>query len=425
MPKLTRRAFGLVAGAAAANLAMPAYLRAQGKPRAVVVGGGAGGATAARYMAKDAGDELDVTLIEANPKYTTCFFSNLYLGDFRTFDSITHGYNTLQSNYGITLVNGFAEAIDRDANEVVMADGARVPYDRLLVSPGIDFIWDSVPGYSEEASEIMPHSWKGGAQTKLLKSKLDAVEDGQQIVMVAPPNPFRCPPGPYERVSMFAHVLKAKGHTDSRIVIIDPKPTFSKQGLFEEGWEKHYPGMVEWYGPDVHGGIVGVDPSTGEVETDLDTFQGDLVNVIPAQKAGNIAHVAGLASETGFCPIDPHSMRSKMDDNIFVVGDACIPGDMPKSAFSANSQAKVAAMAIRGDLVGSRVFPAKYSNTCWSLIETDDGVKVGAQYVGTDEKISSTSKFISQTGEDAGTRKATYEESLGWYSGITSDIFGV
>lgn len=424
MTKLTRRSFGLLAGAGAATLAMPFYARASGKPRAVVIGGGAGGATAARYLAKDGGDDLDVTLIEANSTYTTCFFSNLYIGGYRSYESITHSYDKLASNYGITVVNGMAAMVDRDAKEVVMADGSKVPYDRLVVAPGIDLIYDSVQGYSEEAAQIMPHSWKAGPQTQLLKSKLDALENGQNIVMVAPPNPYRCPPGPYERVSMFAHVLKEKGFTDSKIFVIDPKPKFSKQALFQEGWNKHYAGMIEWYGPDVHGGIVGVDPSTGEVETDLDTFQGDLVNVIPAQKAGMISQKAGLTNDSGFCPIDPKSMRSQNDENIFVIGDACIAGDMPKSGFSANSQAKVAAMAIRGDLTGSRVFPAKYSNTCWSLIETNDGVKVGAQYAPTDEKIASTSKFISQTGEDTALRQQTYEESVGWYNGITADIFG-
>jgi len=428
MTKLTRRTFTLLSGTAvagaAAGLALPTYLRAQDRPKVVVIGGGAGGATAARYIAKDSEGAIDVTLIEANPQYTTCFFSNLYLGGFRTFESITHTYDKLASNYGITVVTGMADKIDREAKEVVMADGARVPYDRLVVAPGIDLIWDSVPGYSEEAAQVMPHSWKAGPQTELLKSKLDAIENGQQIVMVAPPNPYRCPPGPYERVSMFAHVLKEKGFTDSKIVILDPKPKFSKQGLFAEGWEKHYPGMVEWYGPDVHGGIKSVNPETGEVETDFDTFKGALVNVIPAQKAGAIAASAGLTNDTGFVPIDPASMRSKADENIFVVGDATIAGDMPKSAFSANSQAKIAAMNVRGDLTGSKVFPAKYSNTCWSLIETDDGVKVGAQYAPTEEKIASTTSFISQTGEDAALRKATYEESLGWYAGITNDIFG-
>ena len=175
--------------------------------------------------------------------------------------------------------------------------------------------------------------------------------------MIAPPNPYRCPPGPYERVSMFAHVLKRKGHKRSKIIVLDPKPTFSKQALFMEGWEKHYPGMIEWHDPKVHGGIKGVDPADHEVKTDLATHKAALVNVIPAQMAGRIARDAGLANETGFCPIDPESMKSTMDPNVFVVGDACIPGDMPKSAFSANSQAKVAAMTIRGELAGSAHVP--------------------------------------------------------------------
>ncbi|MCY0095616.1 NAD(P)/FAD-dependent oxidoreductase [Hoeflea ulvae] len=424
MAGLTRRQFGLLTGAGAAALTLPTYLRAQGKPRVVVIGGGAGGATVARYIAKDSDGAIDVTLIENSDVYTTCFYSNLYVGGFRSFDSITHSYDGLQSNYGITKVTGMATGVDREAKTVTMADGATISYDRLVVAPGIDLIWDSVEGYSEDLSEVAPHAWKAGPQTKLLKAGLDAIENGQQILMVAPPNPYRCPPGPYERASMMAHVLKAKGLSDSKVIILDPKDKFSKQGVFQEGWEKHYPGMIEWYGPDVHGGIVSVDVGNGTVETDLDTFKGAFMNIIPAQKAGAIAAAAGLADDSGFCPIEPESMRSTMDEAVFVIGDACIAGDMPKSGFSANSQAKVAAMTIRGDLVDAKVFPARYANTCWSLIETDDSVKVGAQYEPGDGKIASTQSFVSQMDEDAALRKANYEESAGWYAGITADMFG-
>jgi sulfide dehydrogenase [flavocytochrome c] flavoprotein subunit len=424
MTGLTRRQFGLFAGASAAALSLPTYLRAQGKPRVVVIGGGAGGATAARYIAKDSDGAIDVTLIDDSEMFTTCFFSNLYVGGYRSFESITHSYDTLQSSYGITKVTGRASSVDRAAKTVMMADGSTIPYDRLVVSPGIDLIWDSVPGYSEELSEIAPHAWKAGPQTQLLKAKLDAIENGQQILMVTPPNPYRCPPGPYERASMMAHVLKQKGFTDAKVIILDPKPKFSKQGVFQEGWEKYYPGMIEWYGPDVHGGIEGIDVNAGTVETGLDTFKGAMMNVIPAQKAGEIAASAGLTDDSGFCPIDAASMRSTIDEAIFVIGDACIAGDMPKSGFSANSQAKVAAMNIRGDLVGSKVFPAKYANTCWSLIETGDAIKVGAQYAPGDGKIASTQSFISQMNEEDALRKANYEESVGWYAGITADMFG-
>ena len=424
MTNLSRRQFGLLLGAGTTALFMPTYLRAQAKPKVVVIGGGAGGATAARYIAKDSKGEIDVTLIDASEKFTTCFFSNLYLGGYRDFASITHGYETLQSNYGINKITAYAKSVDRAAKTVTLADGSTVPYDKLVVSPGIDLIYDSVAGYSEEAAEIAPHAWKAGPQTELLKAKLDAVKDGEQIVMVAPPNPYRCPPGPYERVSMMAHVLKSKGFTNSKIIVLDPKDKFSKQGLFQEGWAKYYPGMVEWYGPDVHGGIKGIDAAAGTVETDLDTFSGVLLNVIPKQKAGIIAAEAGLTDDSGFCPIDAATMRSVNDEHVYVIGDASIAGAMPKSGFSANSQAKVAAMVIRSELTNSKVFPAKYSNTCWSLIETNDGVKVGAQYEPQEGKIAATANFISQTGEDEGVRKATYEESEGWYKGITADMFG-
>ncbi len=422
---ITRRKFAQLMGAASVAAAVPYSIRAQSKPSVVVVGGGAGGATAARLIAKDSDGALDVTLVQDTPTYTSCFFSNLYLGGFRDFDSITHSYDDLANNYGINVVTGLATAVDRDARTVTMADGASVGYDRLVIAPGIDFKFDSVPGYSEADAEIAPHAWKGGSQTTLLKEKLDALEDGQNIIMVPPPNPYRCPPGPYERVSMMAHLLKSKGFTNSTITVLDVKPKFSKQGLFQAGWEKYYPGMVEWIAPEVHGGIINVDAKAGTVETDLDTFEGALLNIIPGQTAGDIAHAAGLTDDSGFCPIDATSMRSTVDENIFVVGDACIAGHMPKSGFSANSQGKVAAMNVRADLLKSKVFPAKFSNTCWSLIATEDGVKVGAQYEPIDGKITAIeeSKFLSKGDESAQDRLATSMEADGWYNAMTSAMF--
>ena len=423
--KINRRKFTQMMGVATVAAAVPHGIRAQSKPSVVVVGGGAGGATAARLVAKNSDGAVDVTLIQDTPTYTSCFFSNLYLGGFRDFDSITHGYDDLVSNYGIKLVTGLATGVDRAARTVTIADGSTVGYDRLIIAPGIEFKFDSVPGYTEADVEIAPHAWKAGSQTTILKEKLDALEDGQNIIMVPPPNPYRCPPGPYERVSMMAHLLKSKGYTKSTITILDVKPKFSKQGLFQAGWEKHYPGMIEWIAPEVHGGIVNVDAKAGTVETDLDTFEGALLNIIPGQTAGDIAHAAGLTDDSGFCPVDATTMRSKVDENIFVVGDACIAGDMPKSGFSANSQGKVAAMNVRADLLKSKVFPAKFSNTCWSLIATGDGVKVGAQYVPVDGKITAIaeSKFLSKNDESDQDRLATAMEADGWYEAMTSSMF--
>jgi len=421
---MSRREFGKLAGAATvATVAPMGFVRAAAKPRVVVIGGGAGGATAARYIAKDSRGAIDVVLIEPTRMYYTCFFSNLYMGGFRDLSSIGFTYDKLASDYGINVVHDWAVGVDRDKKHVALAGGGRVSYDALVVSPGIDFKYNDLPGYSIEASSKMPHAYKAGTQTTLLKNMVDAMPAGGTFMMVAPPNPYRCPPGPYERVSMVAHVLKHANPT-AKILIIDPKNKFSKGGLFTEGWEKHYPGMIEWIGGDVHGGIKSVNADAMSVETDFDTFKGDVVNVIPPQKAGHIAEVAGLTNDKGWCPIVPATMQSRKDPAIYVLGDATIAGDMPKSGFSANSQAKVCAMAVRGALTGSKTFPARFRNTCWSLIETDDGVKVGANYAATDEKIAKTDGFISQTGEVAAVRKQTYEESVGWYNGITADMFG-
>lgn len=421
---LSRRQFGKLAGAAAVASSAPAgFVRGAGKPRVVVIGGGAGGATAARYIAKDSRGAIDVTLIEPTRKYYSCFFSNLYLGGLRDLPSIGHTYDRLASGHGINVVHEWATGVNRAAKTVQLASGESVAYDALVVSPGIGFKYKDLPGYSVEAAGKMPHAYKAGTQTTLLKNMINAMPAGGTFLMVAPPNPFRCPPGPYERVSMVAHVLKQKNPT-AKIIIVDAKEKFSKGALFTEGWQKHYPGMIEWIGSDVHGGIKSVNAGEMTVETDFDTFRGDVVNVIPPQKAGHIAQLAGLTDAKGWCPIVPATMQSKMDPAVYVLGDASIAGDMPKSGFSANSQAKVCAMAVRGALTGSKTFPARYRNTCWSLIETDDGVKVGANYEATSEKIARTDGFISKTGEGADLRKKTYEESVGWYSAITADMFG-
>ena len=420
---LNRRAFiGTGVAAAAALQAPTVWGAAHGRPRVVVIGGGAGGATVARYLAKDSNGEIDVTLVEPTRQYYTCFFSNLYIGGFRDLSSIAHSYGTLASDYGVNVVHDWAIGIDRDAKTVTLAGGAQLPYDKLVLSPGIDFVDGAVPGWDLSAQNKMPHAYKAGSQTELLKAQIEAMPEGGRFAMVAPPNPYRCPPGPYERISMVAHLLQQINPT-AKILVVDPKEKFSKQALFEEGWNRHYAGMVERIGPDFGGDKVEVDANAMTVTIDGVVEKVDVCNVIPAQKAGRICEIAGI-TEGNWAPVSGHTMVSRMDENIHVLGDATSQGDMPKSGFSANSQAKVAAMAIRGDLTGSKVFPARFSNTCWSLIDTDDGVKVGASYQATDEKIAKVDGFISQTGEDAALRKATYEESLGWYAGITSDMFG-
>lgn len=420
--KLNRRVFIGTSAAAAATLAAPSVFAAgHGKPRVVVVGGGAGGATAARYIAKDSKGEINVTLIEPTRMYYTCFFSNLYLGGFKKIDDLGHSYGGLAAG-GVNVVHDWATGVDRDAKTVALAGGGSVPYDKLILSPGIDFVDGAVEGWDLSAQNAMPHAYKGGSQTELLKAQLMAMPEGGTFAMVAPPNPYRCPPGPYERVSMVAHYLKANNPT-AKIIVADPKAKFSKQGLFQEGWANHYEGMVDWIGEDFGGGNVSVDPNAMTVTIDGEETSVDVCNVIPAMKAGRIAELAGV-TDGNWAPVNAADMSSKADGDVYVLGDAASQGDMPKSGFSANSQAKVCANAVRGALTGSKVFPAKFSNTCWSLINTNDGVKVGATYEATEEKIAKVDGFISATGESADLRRATYEESEGWYAGITADMFG-
>jgi len=426
--KLNRRKFNIAAGASALTLGMgvapQVFGASHGTPKVVVIGGGSGGATAARYIAKDSKGAIEVTLIEPTKRYYTCYFSNLYIGGFVDYDSLGHSYAALASEYGINVVHDWAVTVDRKKKVVILGSGSMVPYDKLVVSPGIDLKFASVAeGYSIADQGKMPHAWKSGTQAQLLKAKVTGMKEGGTFVMVPPPNPFRCPPGPYERISMIAHHFK-NNNPKAKIIILDPKDKFSKQGLFQDGWERHYKGMIEWQPLSALGGLKSINTATGEFVTDLDTFKADAACVIPANTSGQIAKTAGLANDKGWCPIHQGSMKSKVDDDIYVIGDASVASSMPKSGFSANSQAKVCANAIRGELTKSKVFPAKYANTCWSLIAPNDGVKVGASYKAGDKKIDPTSKFISKNGEDADTRKTTYEESVGWYSGITKDIFG-
>lgn len=423
---LTRRSF--IAGAAGLSATAGGFPRpaiAQVKPKVVIVGGGAGGASVLRRLAADGGGRLDLTLVEPQAVYTSCFYSNLYLGGVFPIDVLRHGYAALGKLPGVAVARDAAAAIDRDRRRVRLASGAELAYDRLVLSPGIALDYASVPGWSRAAEERMPHAWKAGPQTTLLRRQLDAVPDGGLIVMIAPPNPYRCPPGPYERVSMMAHALKATGRTRARIVVLDPKDKFSKQPLFQQGWETHYPGMIEWMPPAIHAGITAVDAATMTVETGFETYRGaDLVNVVPRQTAGEIAIAAGLTDAGGYCPIDAFTMKVRGDAAVFVLGDAAIAGDMPKSAFAADSQAQVVAGVIAAELLGAPPVEAAYRNRCWSLIDTDDSVMVGGSYRPTAEKIAQSESEISTLADTPAIRRANYEDSAGWYAGLTAALFG-
>jgi sulfide dehydrogenase [flavocytochrome c] flavoprotein chain len=427
---IDRREFARLLGGAALAAASPALIGrpalAIGGARVVIVGGGAGGGTVARILKTEAPD-LDVTVIEARPVYTSCFNSNHYFGGFRTFASLQHSYDGLKK-LGITVVNDTASAIDAAKKSVTLAGGKAVPYDRLVLSPGIDFNYGAIEGYSAAAAEIMPHAWKAGPQTLLLMKQLEAMDDGGVVVMTVPGNPYRCPPGPYERACMIAHFLKTK-KPKSKLVIFDAKPTFSKQGAFEEAFEKYYPGIIDLNLTNEIDNfqVVRVDTKTMEVETKSGTkLKAAVANIIPPQTAGDIAIKTGCA-EGAWCPIKPENFSSAKVAGVYVLGDAAIAADMPKSAYSASSQGKVVAADILADLAGAERVAARYRNTCWSLLAADDSIKIGADYTPGEKDgkplLAPSGPFVSQKGESAEVRHKNYAESLAWYHAIISDAF--
>jgi len=427
---INRREFTRLAGAWALAAASPAPLTkaamAKGGGKVVIVGGGAGGATVARVLKSEA-PQLDVTVVETQPIYTTCFNSNHYFGGFRTFASLQHSYDGLRK-LGITVATDWASDVDTAKKTVALKGGATLPYDRLVLSPGIDFKYDAISGYSAQAAEIMPHAWKAGAQTELLMSQLEALLEGGVVVMAVPGNPYRCPPGPYERACMIGHFLKTK-KPKSKLVIFDAKKTFSKQPAFEEAFAKYYDGIIELNLTNEIDDfqVVRVDPATKEVMTKSGaSLRGDVANIVPPQKAGEIAFKAGCA-EGDWCPVKLDTFASAKVKDVYVLGDSAVSAEMPKSAFSANSQAKVVAADILAELVGAEHFPARYRNTCWSLIAADDSIKIGANYAPAEKDgkafLAPSEPFVSQKGESAEERKKNYAEGLAWYHAIIADAF--
>jgi sulfide dehydrogenase [flavocytochrome c] flavoprotein subunit len=422
----TRRRFlqgaALTLAGAAAFPFRPAL--AQGAAgRVVVIGGGFGGASCARAL-KVLDPKLTVTLVEPNATFTACPFSNLVIAGLRELKQQQFTYDKIAAA-GVTLARQEATGIDPNARAVTLADGARLPYDRLIMSPGIDLRWDALPGYTEAASERMPHAWKAGEQTALLRRQLEAMEDGGLVVMAAPANPFRCPPGPYERASLIAHYLKTR-KPRSKLILLDAKDAFSKQRLFQNAWKELYPDIIEWVPLSAGGKVTSVDPAALTLTTDFQTHKAAVANVIPPQKAGRIAETAGIADRTGWCPIDPATFESKLQPNIHVVGDATIAGAMPKSAFSANAQAKVCAAAVASLLAARPPEQPKLINTCYSLIAPDYGISVAGVYQVADGQLADVqgSGGVSPLDAPAAIRAQEALYADGWFRTITAEVFG-
>jgi len=297
-------------------------------------------------------------------------------------------------------------------------------YDRLVLSPGIDIRWNALEGYDEAAAEKAPHAWKAGSQTEILRGQLEAMDDGGTFVMVAPANPFRCPPGPYERASLVANYL-AQHKPKSKLLILDAKDNFSKQGLFMEGWERLYGDRIEWVGLSNDGRVTRVDADRLEVETEFGTIhKADVLNVIPPQKAGWIAERAGVTDESGWVPVKAETFESQLAQDIYVVGDASVAAPMPKSGFCANAQAKVVAAAIAASLEARPAPEAYWTNTCYSLVGPEYGISVAGVYRVQDGVIAEVSGGVSPSAAPDTTRALEAEYAVGWYNAICQDTWG-
>ena len=427
----TRRHLLAAGSALAAAITAPNLARAQaGAGRVVIVGGGFGGASAARF-ARDRFPQLDITLIERSRTFTTCPYGNLVIAGRRNIESITFGYERLAAR-GVRVVHQAAAAVDAGAKRVRLADGSQVPYDKLIVSPGIDLRWGAIEGYDEAASARMPHGWVPSLQPiTLLARQLHEMRDGGVFVMAIPDNPFRCPPGPYERISMVAEYLK-RHKPRSKIIALDAKNGFSKQPLFQDAWAELYPGMIEWRGASNDGRVMRVHPAAMEVETEFgERVKGDVINVIPPQMAAGIAREAGLAAQSGWCPVRSATFESAQVPDVFVLGDATVAAPMPKSGFVASSHAKHAIACIAAQLAGRAPPPAVYFNTCYSHVGDEYGISIVGVFRGTPERFVEVegSGGISPRNQvlGAGAREHRRLEALyadGWYYAITNEMFG-
>ncbi len=423
MANFTRRKFIQAAGgiAAVSALGFPAIVGAASK-KVVIVGGGVGGATAAKYI-RMADSSIDVTLIEPNEHYYTCFMSNEVLSGHRQMDSIKVGYEGLKG-HGVNVVHDTVTDIDAAGKMVKTAGGQSFAYDRCIVAPGISFK-DNIEGYDAAAMTAMPHAWKAGEQTVLLRKQLEAMKDGGVVGIAAPPNPFRCPPGPYERACQIAMYLQ-EHKPKSKVVILDSKDKFSKFGLFQQAFAKHFPNHIEWVAAKDGGKVTRVDAASNTLYVGDTAHKVDVANVIPAQQAGAIAIKAGLTNDSGWCPIDGRTFESTMHKGVHVIGDASVASPLPKSGYAANSEGKTAAAAVVALLNGKEPGDPSLVNTCYSIIGPNDAISVAMVYDLVDGKLSKVKGSGGLTPKDSShemrAREVNYAYS--WFENIKHDSWG-
>jgi sulfide dehydrogenase [flavocytochrome c] flavoprotein chain len=418
----TRRTVARGFAASAAALALPCPSFAQAAARVVVIGGGFGGASCARAL-RQIEPKLQVTLIEPKTFYFACPFSNEAIAGLREFEAQQFTYDRIAAE-GVTVVAQAAAKVDSRARTVGLADGTSIAYDRLVLSPGIALRFDALPGYDEAAATKMPHAWIAGEQTLLLRRQLEAMDDGGTVVLAVPAAPLRCPPAPYERASLIAHYLTTK-KPRSKVIILDAKDGFSQQRLFENAWQELYPGMIERVALSQGGRVTSVDAAANTIVTDFGNYTADVANVIPPQKAGRIAEIAGAADNTGWCPIDPVTFASKRVPNIHVIGDACIAGAIPKSASAANAEAKACAAAVVNLLAGKAPETPRLTGACYSTVAPGYAFSLSGAYAPKDglfTEVEGPSTSLVDAPREVRAQEA--ETALKWFSAITADTFG-
>jgi sulfide dehydrogenase [flavocytochrome c] flavoprotein chain len=425
--RLTATRRSVVGGIATAAtwLAFPCPSFAKSAARVVVIGGGFGGTTCARALRK-ADPKLQVTLVEPNRTFTACPFSNEVIAGLRDIDAQQFGYEKVAAS-GVTVVAQAAVKVDPQARTVGLADGGTLAYDRLVLSPGIDLRFDALEGYDEAAAAKMPHAWKAGEQTLLLRRQLEAMEDGGVVAIAVPATPYRCPPAPYERASLIAHYLKAR-KPRSKILILDAKDTIPQQRLFEHAWKAFYSGMIERIALSDGGRVVSVEPATNMLVTEFGNHDAQVANVIPPQKAGNIAKLAGAADQTGWCPIDPATFASKLVPNIHVIGDAIIGGSVPKSASAAHGEGKTCAAIVANLIAGKPAESPTFESICYDTVAPGYAFFMSGSYHPRDDLFAEIpgSGFTSPNnghGLDE-VRKREAEQAQAWFKKITVETFG-
>ena len=415
---------GLLAGGAFAALGGCATT-VPSSAKVVVVGGGYGGATAAKYLRLLSEQSLDVVLIEPNPSFVSCPISNLVVGGVRQLADITRSYDTLRSAHGVTLVRDRVNAIDVQKKTVALAGGAQIRYDKLVLSPGVELMFDAVQGLAEaQAAGQILQAWKAGPETVALFKQLEAMRDGGVFAITIPEAPYRCPPGPYERASVVAAYLK-QNKPKSKVLILDANPDVTSKGpLFKKAWAELYGGMVEYRSQHK---AVAVDAKTLTVKFDVqDDVKADVLNVLPPMRAGVLAVQTGLAnSNARWCNVNYQSFESTVAKDIHVLGDSIQTAPlMPKSGHMANAHAKVAAAAIVAELMGLEVNPRPMlTNTCYSFVSSTEAIHVASvhEYVAAEK----TFKTVAGSGGVSAARseiEAGY--AMAWARNIWADTLG-